>query len=101
MTEVFEVTNNNAVLTQGVFSFENVKINMTPSTETEWEVIFTDFETSGDNSFVFVPDLQQLKIVTRACIVGERYTPDQACELCPPGTYLFEAQNAPGICNDC
>lgn len=95
-----ELTGSNAVATNGIFEFTNLKVLMKPGTESALKFTIENMESYGSEiSFLQTPWI--VPIVSLNCLVGEHLTSESECTICEPGFYLLDISIEDQSCLPC
>eukprot|EP00347_Sterkiella_histriomuscorum_P022241 403331176 len=100
LTEDVVVQNFEANAKFGVYNFPNVIVNLEPGINAQLELEIEDMITYA-NSVSFIKEPFKINILTRPCQVGEKYTIDKSCIVCPTGEYLYQAPKSIVTCQKC
>lgn len=89
-----EIRNAKITAAQGKYTFVDVPITLLPGSTAYAELIVTDMPDFG-RSIDFVDNPLLILFTARPCDIGEYYSIQRTCEVCPTGTYSFLPMTKP------
>lgn len=89
-----EIQNSQITAAQGKYTFVDLPITLLPGSTAYAEFIVTDMKDFG-NDIDFVDNPPLILFTARPCEIGEYYSIQRTCEVCPSGTYSFLPMTQP------